>query len=495
MKDDLTRTVRLTPHQIAAQRTAERERTRVSNVRELFSEGPAAALYRGNDAARDDEPGAILPSEGVVAQAVVSRRPSPQTSVVPRPAMEGAPGTRQEPGKRLFRQVVINAHASGQEMSAVLRAESVGIWTLFWVASFAAIVLLGWTAVGSIEENALGRGVMRASDGVREVRARVSGQVVKLLAGVGTPVEEGQVLAEVDASELIARKMLAEQALVQVARRQKATEALTEARFAESIRLLERRRDLTEQRIRSQGSELARLRRRRKDVVALSEEGLVARLETDNLADGVGAVRRGKFALQDSVAQLEIEISRVKQERLEWQSARTQELEAAKSELESATVLLQSAQVRSPVTGRIDAIYLSPGDTVGPGTPVVRVVTSDVPASVTVYVPEKSRAFIRDGAVALLEFDQLPVGEFGRVEARVERVATELATRAELEATLGESAPLGRFVRVELSLANGREHGDVLSMVGSGAMVQARLPLRERRILALLFDPIREWLE
>jgi hypothetical protein len=110
-------------------------------------------------------------------------------------------------------------------------------------------------------------------------------------------------------------------------------------------------------------------------------------------------------------------------------------------------------------------------------------------------VPERDVAFLRPGALAAVELDQLPIGEFGHLDARVVRVAGELADRSELLAALGESASSAPHVRVELDVlarADGAPRGTRLR---PGTLVTARIPLRERRLLAIVFEPARRWLD
>jgi hypothetical protein len=88
-----------------------------------------------------------------------------------------------------------------------------------------------------------------------------------------------------------------------------------------------------------------------------------------------------------------------------------------------------------------------------------------------------------------VELDQLPVGEFGQLPAQVVRIADELAEPSELSEAFGDGAPHGPHVRVELALLGARTRA-----LRAGTQVTARIALRDRRLLALVFEPARRWL-
>jgi hypothetical protein len=110
------------------------------------------------------------------------------------------------------------------------------------------------------------------------------------------------------------------------------------------------------------------------------------------------------------------------------------------------------------------------------------------------FVPSREIAFVAAGAPATVEVQSLPVSEFGLGKARVSRVSTDVATAAEVQATLGE-APTGSVVRVELELVASESSAQMDAHLRSGDRVKIRLHRRERRLITLLFDFVKRWVE
>jgi hypothetical protein len=112
-----------------------------------------------------------------------------------------------------------------------------------------------------------------------------------------------------------------------------------------------------------------------------------------------------------------------------------------------------------------------------------------------VFVPSKEAAFVREGQAANLEFPSLPGSDFGRARARVERVADDVASAAEVAEVLEGGAPAAdAVVRVELAIEDDSTWQMMAPRLRSGAPVTARLMTCERRILSLAFDFMKQWL-
>jgi membrane fusion protein, multidrug efflux system len=80
----------------------------------------------------------------------------------------------------------------------------------------------------------------------------------------------------------------------------------------------------------------------------------------------------------------------------------------------SARVLaarLERTVVRAPVTGVLDARFVEIGTMVSPGTPVARIIDVDT-LKITGGVPERYAGDIRNGAAAVVVFDNMPGREF-----------------------------------------------------------------------------------
>jgi pyruvate/2-oxoglutarate dehydrogenase complex dihydrolipoamide acyltransferase (E2) component len=148
--------------------------------------------------------------------------------------------------------------------------------------------------------------------------------------------------------------------------------------------------------------------------------------------------------------------------------------------------------VRAPAAGRLESLVVSPGSVVGVGSVLAQVVPEKAPRTIVAFLPAKEIAFVRDGGLATIELESLSVGEFGTTKARITRVSTDVATADEVTAALGEALP-APVVRVELSLLDDAIGERMRGHLRSGERVTARLHVRKRRVLGLLFDFVRRW--
>ena len=89
--------------------------------------------------------------------------------------------------------------------------------------------------------------------------------------------------------------------------------------------------------------------------------------------------------------------------------------------------------------------------------------------------------------------ESLPVSEFGQAQAKVTRVSADIAKPQELVEQFGEAAQ-GSFVRVELELVPESVTAAMTPHLRSGELVKVRLHRRERRIISLMFEFVRNWL-
>jgi multidrug efflux pump subunit AcrA (membrane-fusion protein) len=122
-------------------------------------------------------------------------------------------------------------------------------------------------------------------------------------------------------------------------------------------------------------------------------------------------------------------------------------------------------------------------------------VAGGAPSKIIAFLPERDRAFVTSGAEIRVEVEQLPYAEFGTLKGRVDRVATDLASRYEVTEALGEEAQYpGPSYRVELSLLEDDRAKQLSSKLRAGMLVNARFTLRRRRLISLVLDPLRRWL-
>lgn len=119
---------------------------------------------------------------------------------------------------------------------------------------------------------------------------------------------------------------------------------------------------------------------------------------------------------KEDLAQAEIQKQQA-QALLESAKARVSGDRARVRQMESSLGL---TEVRAPFSGQIAVRYLDPGATVGPGAPIVRLVSSNELMVRFAAPPEAARAFAPQGAIVAVS----PTGS--EIEGSIERVAPEV---------------------------------------------------------------------
>jgi multidrug resistance efflux pump len=268
----------------------------------------------------------------------------------------------------------------------------------------------------------------------------------------------------------------------------------TERLYHSSVHKLRKRRALIERRIRSQRRGVDRLTVRAERFRTLADEGLSDHGATEDASEALDNAERAWLALQDQLALADVELSKLDREREAGRAARQEERERTIAERDAVRVLLEETEIRASHAGKLEGLRVSVGQQVQPGGALARLVPLGAPERVVAFMPERDRAFLREGRAVRLELDRLPVGEFGSLVARVARISNDVAAADEIETHLGQKAE-GTLFRVDLSLERAQPKPELLQYLQSGTLVTVRAPLRSRRIVELLFDPIRRFLK
>lgn len=409
-------------------------------------------------------------------------------------AAEGRPAVRS-PDSPLFRHEALRAYSMGAKLSSTLQVVPVSTRVLLATLAAAVLAALAVAGFGEVDLTAKGRGTMRAVTGVQALVFPIEGMVREVLVHDGELVEAGQVLVRLDSTQLSAGLQEAEEHMRTVQERARRDESVALRAYEREAAVIARRGGLLRARIASQGRSLVALDRERVQYGELAAQGYVADKTRRDSEEQLLHERRNLLATQDEAARLAQQLTALEQSRQAGIAGREQQLRDATTRRDAARRMLAQTELRASRAGRVESLVVSEGDLVGAQKVVARLVPRTAGKTITAFLPERERAFVRSGATVRVEFDQLPVGEFGSVAARVLRVSSEVAARTELEQALGSATPEGVWFSVSVELLDEPRTGALVARLGSGSLVTVRLPVRRRRILALVFDPVRKWLD
>jgi membrane fusion protein len=405
------------------------------------------------------------------------------------------PLQRSEPASRLFRQQAVLAYERGEKLASVLKLTTPPSWAFFAAVLTGLFAAISFGVVGKMDVTGRGRGILRSPGGAQTLSAAIGGTVQRLYVHSGDKVSAGQLLVTLDATALRAELQQAMQNLEFV---QKRLAELTDHRelHERSLELLRTEAGLTQRRLRSEGDTLQTLTQRSAAYHSLGERGFVARTGVDEIREQMRNVERGRLALEQELAQTQLQQVLLQRERNEQLQRARADLDAAQSKRSALEAMLAQTSVRAPSTGRVEGLDARIGDQVQLGQPLVTLVPVTPPTQVVVFAEDRDRAFLRIGSPARLEVDQLPVAEFGVLTGKVSSIGAHFASLRERQTTLGEepTSPTPCY-RVEVQLAQTAKNRALLERLGSGALVSVRFSLRQRRLITLVLEPLHALLD
>ncbi|MEY2932144.1 MAG: hypothetical protein RL033_2893, partial [Pseudomonadota bacterium] len=351
--------------------------------------------------------------------------------------------TGHNPDSPLFRHQALSAYRLGLRLSTPLRVVPLSTSLVLVTVAAALLTVLTIASFGHVDLTARGRGTIRSLAGVQPLVFETDGVVRDVLVQEGELVRDGQVLVRLDSTRLRASLQEAEQQLAAVRDRTQQEDEQARVSYARDTALLRRRGRLTRDRIASQSVSLAAQREQNGRYAGLVEEGLVAEKvlrDAEELSQQEG---RTRLMLQDELARIDQQVNALEQSLRAGITQRAHDVRQVEGRRDAARLLIEQTELHAARAGRIESLLVSPGDVIELGRVVARLVSLARPRRVVAFLPERERAFVHEGAEVRVEFDQLPVGEFGSARARVVRVSTEVASVAELERALGAAAPQG----------------------------------------------------
>jgi HlyD family secretion protein len=228
---------------------------------------------------------------------------------------------------------------------------------------------------------------------------QVGGRVADVSVREGDAVHAGQILARLDQAELDARRAAA------VAQAQGARALLAELERGarpEELRQSQSTVVAAERRMQESESMLARTRR-------LYEGGAVSREALDQ-AETAHTIARTQF--EQARDQLRLVDTGPRTERIDAQRALVRQADAAISQVQAT---IDNALIRAPFGGVVTVRHREPGESTGPGAPVLTVMNTN-DRWVRIYVRENQVGRVAIGRTAKITSDSHPGKTFnGRV--------------------------------------------------------------------------------
>ena len=152
--------------------------------------------------------------------------------------------------------------------------------------------------------------------------------------------------------------------------------------------------------------------------------------------------------------------------------------------LTTAKAQLQQLSLKSPVDGSISSLNLpNPGEVVQPGQTIAEIAPQDTPLVLSAILPNREAGFVKTGMPVQVKLDAFPYQDYGIISGEVTSISPD-------------SKPderLGAVYQVEIALEQNsvRDNQTTISLK-AGQTASADIVLRRRRIVDILFDPIKQ---
>lgn len=428
---------------------------------------------------------AVAAPPAVAAPAAVNvRAPAAPT---PEPEPRSKPVAAEQP----FRANALRAK-SAEPVAQPLPEVTGGGWSVLLVLISLIALGLGLAYVGHVEQTSVASGVLQVRGGPRPVLALASGPVLTLEVAPGDRVQQGQVIARIDASDLNAREQtgVAQLALAQTEHERIGAAEL--ARLQADQRALRQKRTLLAERAQLKGEAVRDRRERMAQVQHATHAGVATQGDALAVREAEREASEELLLIRQQITETDLQLTEAQKNYQSVLERLRHEIDSAATSLAETRTLLQTTEIRAPVAGRVESLLVTQGQVVGAGGVLARIIPEGAATSAVVFAPAKDASFLREGLDANLEFASLPVSEFGKTAARVTRVSKDVASGEEIATALGRGLD-EPVVRVELELLPSEQLQRVHDKLRSGERLTARLNTRDRRMIALLFDFLRKW--
>jgi multidrug resistance efflux pump len=393
----------------------------------------------------------------------------------------------------LFRRESLEAHLAAARDAEVLRVAPPWSRAVFALCTSLIVGALVLACLFDIEQTGFAKGILRVAGGVQTLTAQAAGTVLEVGSRSGEVVNAGSVLVRIDSAQTRSSLIEAERQIQLAEQKLADFKQRREKVHGQRVRLLEQNAGLLARRADKQEETVRRSRSKQQTFRSLVKEGLTSELQKNDVEDELAAAERDLLRMREEYTQTKLQIANIAAELDTEESKLAAELQQAKDRREALSVQLTQTEVRAPRGGRLEAMLVKTGDAVSVGAPVGKLVPVDAPRQVVVFVAERDRAFLVEGAEARIEFDQFPVGEFGTLPGKVTRIASDLASPAEISEALGDMKLNDPVFRVELTLKPDASLDRIEPMLRPGSVATARFALRQRRIITVLFEPLKRF--
>jgi adhesin transport system membrane fusion protein len=355
------------------------------------------------------------------------------------------------------------------------------------IGVFVAFVV--WAARAEIDEVTKGAGKVIPSSSIQTIQNLEGGIVSEILITEGSRVEKGEIILRIDdtLSASSYRENLAKSQALEASLARLSAEAKGEKEIRFSEALIQARPDLVKR-------ETELFNKREKEIS--EQSGIINRsfrLASDELTMTIPLVQKGivsrveQLRLEREVNELKGKLSELiggtQQEAMEKYNETKGQWEELEEVLEGREDRVRRTQVRSPVTGTVNELYMNTiGGVVQPGEPIADIVPDNETLLVEAKIRPSDIAFLSPGQEATLKFSAYDFAIYGGLKGTVEHISAD---------TIQDEIDQQHYYMIKVRNAEGRlmKDGDELPII-PGMTVEVDVLTGSRTVLQYLLKPI-----
>lgn len=417
----------------------------------------------------------------------------------------------------LFRKKALEQLSRKDGLDQALRVTNPVGWLVILTLIAFIIASVIWSIFTEVPVKVNGQGILLNPGGVVEIVSSSEGRLMDLLVTSGERIQQGQIVANLDQSDLKLEHSLKEAELeglkahlASVSAFHKRDDVARQAHNIEQSRALDKRITLLNQRLRWQKDLDDVLEGLWKKKLVNREKLLQNRIEISQIRETLAQAETERTSLSLQERETQIEYEREVLDISEQIATIGRELDGIKQRLTRHGV------VRSPYSGLMVESKVNAGEFVSVGLSLLSLMRDDEASgaaqlSAVVYVPPSDGKKIKPGMTVDVAVSTIKREEHGFIRGRVRRVAEIPSTSQGMLRTLkndrlvesmsgDDGAPFE--VQVELLTDEDSPSGYRWSsgkgpdtQVHSGTLCDADVSVRYVRLIALVFPALERWLE
>jgi len=412
---------------------------------------------------------------------------------------------------RLFRRESLRARELAWQGRAVL---SLGLPTIFTTFSSVALAAAAAALItfGGYSRRVDMEGLVLPSTGVIVISAPSPGRIEMIAVQEGETVEKGAALYTLDLDtatkdggvqqRIIDAQIGGREILKREIERKTRMSEETERELRQKIDALKSQKNQVREQITIQNGLVTKLASDYAQFSRLAERHIVALSELNTRQQAWMQALARLQDLETNNIRLQGELKEAEYQLATTAHTRTDENDALKTKILEIDEKLANSEahrlieIRAPEDGVVTAIVAHAGQTVGAGSPMLKIVPRHAPLQAELLAPSSAVGFINKGKRVLLRYSAFPYQKFGEYWGTVAAISQAAMSADEVKGLLGaepaskQNGPLYRVI-VNPDSQFARVYGEERRLPAS-MRVQAYALLDRRQLYEWILEPLYE---